>query len=476
MSLPFERERDKLRLAFQGFVQYATGPVERFLKWLGTFLPRGLYARSLLIIILPMVLLQAIIAIVFMERHYDLVTRRLSDSLTDTIAGLVRIYHVYPQDADFQIFTATASQAFGLNVSILRDATLPPPAPKPFFLNVDRTIADRVRLKLNRPFWIDTVGNSNQLEIRVKLDDGNVMRVFADRKQAVPSNTHIFIVWMISTALVLLFVAVLFLRNQIRPILSLANAAEAFGMGRNVENFRPRGAREVRRASIAFIQMRDRIERQIEQRTTMLTGVSHDLRTVLTRFKLQLALLPPDTDLAELESDVNEMQRMLEEYLAFAKGDAGDEVGEVNLAALLEGSIEKARRWGLQAEFQKPLPVIPVYEGKPGAIERCFGNIVHNASRFAKQLEVSVEANQRFLNIYFDDDGPGIPEKDWDEVFKPFHRLDDARNQDTPGSGLGLAIVRDIVRSQGGEIRMAHAPLGGLRVAIRLPLPRETKA
>lgn len=448
-------------------------PLRRLAAWLNTFAPRGLYARSLLIIILPMVLLQAVVAVVFMERHYDLVTRRLSDALTNMVAGLVRVYHTYPQDADFQTITSIAARDFRLDIAILRDADLPPPAPKPFFSLVDATIAERVRNKLDRPFWIDTVGDSDQLEIRVKLDDGNVMRIFADRKQAVPSNTHIFIVWMVSTALVLLTVAILFLRNQIRPILSLARAAEAFGMGRQVEDFRPRGAREVRQASVAFLQMRDRIERQIEQRTTMLTSVSHDLRTVLTRFKLQLALLPPEAEVKELEADVAEMQRMLEEYLAFAKGDAAEEPGTVDLQGILDKTIDNGRRWGLKVKLVQP-EELPLFTGKPGALERCFSNIVHNASRFAKRLIITATATGRYITLHFDDDGPGIPPEKRSEVFKPFHRLDNARNQDAPGSGLGLAIVRDIVRSHGGEISLEEAPTGGLRVSVRLPLAGQT--
>ena len=433
-------------------------------------LPKGLYWRSILIIILPMVLLQAVVAVVFMERHYDQITRRLSDVLTNTIAGLVGTYNAYPQGEDYKELSQLAARDFRLNVTILKDGKLPPPAPKPFFSTVDRALATRLENKISRPFWVDTVGNSDLLEIRILLADGNVMRIFADRRQAVPSNTHIFIVWMVGTALVLIVVAILFLRNQIRPILALANAAEAFGMGQTVEDFRPRGAREVRRASVAFIQMRDRIERQIDQRTTMLSGVSHDLRTVLTRFKLQLALLPSDVDTKELEEDVNEMQRMLQEYLDFARGDASEAVGEVDLKALLAKMADNGRKWGMDVALDLP-ETLPSFKGKPIALERCFGNIVHNASRFGKQLSLSARSGPKSVVITIDDDGPGIEPDKREEVFKAFHRLDDARNQNTPGSGLGLSIVRDIVRSHGGEIKLSDAPeLGGLRVEVSLPL------
>jgi two-component system osmolarity sensor histidine kinase EnvZ len=438
-------------------------------RLLAPSLPRGLYWRSILIIVVPMVVLQAVVAVVFMERHYNQITTRLSDALTSTITGLESVYNAYPQDEGFEIISRDVARSFRLNVTIVKDAKLPPPAPKPFFSELDRAMARQLADKLDRPFWIDTVGNSDLMEIRIQLKDGNVMRIYADRRQAVPSNTHIFLVWMVGTALVLIVVSILFLRNQIKPILALANAAEAFGMGREVKNFRPRGAREVRRASIAFMQMRDRLERQIEQRTTMLSGVSHDLRTVLTRFKLQLALLPEGTETDELHADINEMQRMLEEYLDFARGDAGEEIQSVAPLPLMQRLAENGRKWGLDVALTTP-ESLPELRGKPIALERCFGNVVHNASRFGKQLNITVERQAQKVRFLFDDDGPGIHPKDYEQVFKAFHRLDDARNQDTPGSGLGLSIVRDIVRSHGGMIKLDQSPEGGLRVEILLPL------
>ena len=264
-------------------------PIGLGLRRLGRLLPKGLYARSLIIIIAPMVLLQSVIAYVFMERHWDLVTRRLSSAVTGDIAALVEVYESYPQDRDATILTRIASDNMGLDVDILRDTDLPPPSPKPFFSILDEALSDELRRKIDRPYWTDTVGRSSYIEIRVKLHDG-VMRVLARRSQAYASNSHIFLVWMGASSVVLLGVAILFLRNQIRPILRLAEAAESFGKGREIE-FRPRGAREVRQAGHAFLEMKRRIERAIDQRTTLLNGVSHDLRTILTRFKLSLALL-----------------------------------------------------------------------------------------------------------------------------------------------------------------------------------------
>lgn len=305
-------------------------------RWLRRRVPTGLYARSLLIIILPMVILQSVVAYVFMERHWQMVTERLSTAVTRDIAAIIDVIDSYPQDADHTQIIRIASQRMNLNISIEPQDALPPPRPKPFFSILDQTLSDQIIEKIHRPFWIDTLGDSNLVEIRVQLD-GKILRVYAPRSQAYASNTDIFLMWMVGTALVLIAIATLFLRGQIRPILSLARAAESFGKGQKLpESFSPRGADEVRRAGLAFIQMRERIERQIEQRTAMLTGVSHDLRTILTRFRLQLALLGDGKDLESLHEDINDMQKMLEGYMAFAKGESGEDVGTLKLSELME--------------------------------------------------------------------------------------------------------------------------------------------
>ncbi len=262
----------------------------RLARWLNSVMPKGLYARALLIIILPMVILQSVIAFVFMERHWNVVTQRLSAGVVADIAALIDVYQGYPQDPDRQKIRRIAQDRLGLVVDFLPLSDMPPPGPKPFFSLLDSTLSDELRKQIGKPYWIDTVGKSALVEIRVQLDK-TVMRVFARRSAAYASNSEIFLLWMVGTSMVLIGVAIIFLRNQIKPILKLADAAESFGKGRDVPNFRPRGAREVRRAAQAFIEMKTRVERAIEQRTAMLAGVSHDLRTVLTRFKLELALI-----------------------------------------------------------------------------------------------------------------------------------------------------------------------------------------
>lgn len=429
--------------------------------------PKGLYARALLIMIVPMVVLQSVIAFVFMERHWNTVTRRLSAAVVQDIAGLIDVYSGYPQDKDRTQIKRIAQQRLGLVVDFLPVGDMPPPGPKPFFSLLDQTLSVQLGRQITRPYWIDTVGRSNLVEIRIQLDDA-VMRVFAQRSAAYASNSEIFLFWMVGTSSILLIVAVLFLRNQIRPILRLADAAESFGMGREAPNFRPRGAREVRRAAQAFIEMKTRIERSIEQRTAMLAGVSHDLRTILTRFKLELALIGDIPEVDGMRKDVDEMAAMLEAYLAFARGDSGEQAQPTDMAAALEDLRSDAERHGHAATVVfNGLPVVTV---KPASFKRCLANLVSNSARYADAIAITGTRDHRYLTVTVDDDGPGIPMDMREEVFKPFLRLDNARNQDEGNTGLGLAIARDIARSHGGDITLGDSPMGGLRAIVRVPV------
>jgi len=439
----------------------------RFSRWLTSVMPKGLYARALLIIIAPMVILQSVVAFVFMERHWNLVTQRLSAGVVSDIAALIDVYKSYPQDADRAQIRRIAQTRLGLVVDFLPLGDLPAPGPKPFFSLLDQSLSEEMRKQIARPFWIDTVGKSALVEIRVQLDDA-VMRVFARRSAAYASNSEIFLLWMVGTSTVLLAVAIIFLRNQIRPIQRLADAAENFGKGRDAPNFKPRGAREVRRAAAAFLEMKSRIERAIEQRTAMLAGVSHDLRTVLTRFKLELALLGESPEVEMMKKDIDEMTRMLEAYLAFARGDLGEQSAPTDMAEFLDELKLDAERHGHKASvvFHGP-PIVTV---RPAAFKRCLANLVSNASRFARSIAITGHRDHRYLTVTVDDDGPGIPADAREDVFKPFLRLDDARNQDEGGTGLGLAIARDIARSHGGDINLGDSPLGGLRATVRVPV------
>jgi len=450
-------------------------------RGVASVMPKGLYARSLLIVIVPMVILQSAIALVFMERHWQLVTFRLSNAVTQDIAALIDMHRDFgADDPDNRKLERIAQDRLSLDAEILPPGPLPPALPKPFFSLVDRAMSTEIARQIRLPFWIDTVGRSNLIEIRIDMGDA-ILRVTAHRSQAYASNTHIFIIWMVGTSLVLITLAILFLRNQIRPILALADAAEDFGKGREVE-FRPRGAREVRRASYAFIEMKRRIERAMEQRTTMLNGVSHDLRTILTRFKLGLALLadeaglrdPDGVDqelkdlLVDLHGDVDEMQRMLEAYLAFARGDSGELAAPTDIQALLETLRLESERSGHETRVRyigEPMATV-----RPDAFKRCLANLLNNALRHGEKISLEGSCDNKFLLIHVDDDGPGIPVSAREDVFRPFVRLDEARNQDEGGTGLGLSIARDIARAHGGDVFLGTSPLGGLRASVRVPV------
>lgn len=440
--------------------------IGRPLQVVARYMPKGLYPRALVIVIAPVVLLQSVIAYVFMERHWQTVTQRLSSAVSADIAMLIDVYESYPQDADTTTLSRIAAERLGMDLDIIPDSDLPAPGPRPFFSLLDNALSTELSQQVARPFWLDTVGRSSLIEIRIKLGK-DVMRILTRRNSAYASNSHIFLLWMIGTSLILLTIAVLFLRNQIRPILKLADAAEAFGKGRDAD-FRPRGAREVRRAGNAFIEMKRRVERSIGERTTMLNGVSHDLRTILTRFKLSLALMERSWEIEALEKDVDEMSRMLEDYLAFARGDAGETAVEADIRALLEELKSDAERQGHQTELTvvgDPLVVI-----RQDAFRRLLTNLVSNAARYGDRIAIRATHDARYLIVMVDDDGPGIPPDQREDVFRPFFRLDEARNVDGGGTGLGLAIARDIARAHGGDIMLGDSPLGGLRATVRLPV------
>ncbi len=440
--------------------------------WRGTgrriaaLLPNGLYARSILIVILPMVILQSVLTFIFLERHWALVTNRLSTVLTQDLSAIIAIYESYPQDPDATALTRIASEKMKIDIEFLPKGPLPPALPKPFFSIVDDALGNEIRKQIGLPFWLDTVGRSSLIEIRIQLPNA-ILRAVAYRSAAYASNSYIFILWMVGTSFVLIVVAIAFLRTQIRPILRLSRAAEAFGKGREID-FRPRGAREVRQAGYAFIAMKRRIERAIEQRTAMLNGVSHDLRTVITRFKLSLALMGNSEDSEDMKKDVEEMQRMLEGYLAFARGDASEPAVAVDMREFIDDTRADAEREGgnVRASWQGD----PIVRVRPDAFRRCVGNLVGNAMRYGEAVIVEGVNDGRFLTIHVDDDGPGIPAENRTDVFRPFVRLDQARNQDEGGTGLGLSIARGIARSHGGDISLGESALGGLRATIRVPV------
>ncbi len=440
------------------------------LAQLSVLIPKGLYARALIIIIAPIMILQSILTFVFLDRHWQVVTRGLSTATAQDIAMVAASYELLKTKSPDELdrLSEIARTELNLTVRFVPDEPLPKKRSRPFFAILDRHLSNEIRYKIHKPYWIDTIGSSAFIEIRIKLG-GVVMRVLAPRAQLIPSNTHIFLVWMVVSATILLIVAILFLRNQIRPVLALADAADRFGRGRPAPpDFKIRGAREVRLAAQAFVDMRDRIERHVEQRTIMLAGVSHDLRTILTRFRLQLAMMRAP-QIEALKRDVDEMQQMLEDYMAFAKGDSGENTKRIDVRRVLEEvqtAVETPGRTIQLDVRQEPL-VAPL---RRNAFKRAIMNLVANASRYADKIAIRALRSQGWLTVVVEDNGPGIPPDKREIVFRPFHSLDGARNQNLKSSGLGLAITRDIVRSHGGDITLGQSALGGLKAIIRIPV------
>jgi two-component system osmolarity sensor histidine kinase EnvZ len=316
----------------------------------------------------------------------------------------------------------------------------------------------------------DTRSFRDYVDLRVQLNDG-VLRLLVPRERVTASNADIFILWMIGSSVVLIAIAGLFLRNQVKPIERLAYAAERFGKGQSFPGFRPHGAQEIRLAAAAFVEMRERIERFVQQRTDMLAGISHDIKTPLTRMRLQLAMMKRDPDIVALEGDIAEMERMLNEYLDFARGAAGEAAANTDLAVLAADAVADAGR-AADARHRIMLTAVePVHlTVRRNALKRCVGNLLENAVKYGKFVQVQLYRKGDRVELAVDDNGPGIPQERREEAFRPFHRLDDGRNLQAGGVGLGLAVARDIARAHGGDVRLEDSPLGGLRAVIWLPV------
>jgi len=431
-------------------------------------LPRSLFGRSLLIIVTPLILLQVVAAYVFYERHWGTVSRHLAIGLAGDIAAVSRLVEAYPDGEDRTFILGVARVAMNLDIAIEPGARL----------RVDRErrhrypeLIDALSAQLGRRFVVDDESLAREVAISVQTDDG-VMRVIASRKRLFSSTTYVFILWMVGTSVVLLAIAIFFLRKQIRPIRRLAEAADSFGKGRRVDDFKPEGAREVRQAATAFLHMRERIRRQILQRTEMLAGVSHDLKTPLTRMKLQFAMLGDGDEIASLKDDVAEMEKMIGAYLDFARGEGGEAATPTDLAGVIEAAAAGGRRKGgaVAVDCRAASPGALTVPVRPGAIKRCFTNLIDNALRHGSRVEITARRLDGAVEITIDDDGPGIPESAREAAFRPFHRLDVSRNPETGGVGLGLTIARDVVRGHGGDITLGQSPLGGLRATVRLPV------
>lgn len=430
-------------------------------------LPTSLFGRSLLIIVLPVALMQIAVTWIFFDAHWQTVTGRLSDGLAGEVAWAVESFEDEPNSDTMAKLADRAETSLSLSIALQPGKDLPANRRTNTFAVVDRSLERALSERLDAPFWFDTTRYPAYVDIRVKVDQG-VIRILAPRDRAFATQGHIFVLWMAMATILLTAIAILFIRNQTRTIERLASAADAFGRGMEVPAFKPHGAREVRQAAHAFLAMKSRIQRHIDQRTALLASVSHDLRTPLTRLKLELALAEPGPRNAEMKRDLAEMEHMIDEYLAFARGEGGETVETISLKALIEevsqGALRAGARVTVTADPQLAANV------RPNALKRALSNLVMNAAAHGENVEVG--ASRRLaggVEITIDDDGPGIPEDRYEDAFKAFNRLDEARNQNAKGVGLGLAIARDVARGHGGDVTLDRSPMGGLRAIIRLP-------
>lgn len=439
-----------------------------FLQAFELMLPRSLLGRSIMIIVTPVVLLQVVSAWVFYDSHWNTVTKRLAQSVAGDIAAAIQMMpRPITEDRTKRVFNIARDT---MKISLtFKPGDILPNDPTIMRQNlVDRQLTDALEARVERPFIIDSRSLQDQVEIHVQLPEG-VLQVVVARRRLFSSTTYVFFLWMLGTSLVLLSMATVFMRRQVRPIKRLAQAADDFGKGRDVGDFVLDGAAEVEVAGRAFNQMRARIRRQIQQRTEMLAGVSHDLRTPLTRMKLQLAMMGQAPAIEDLKRDVGDMERMVNAYLAFARGEGTEQPTEVDVVAAVSDVVAGARRDGARIGFAtaEQSLVVPL---RRDAFRRALTNIVANAQRHAGRIDVTLNRRRGRVEIMVDDDGPGVPANRREDVFKPFFRLDPSRNTETGGVGLGLTIARDILRGHGGDLSLGDSPLGGLRAMLQLPV------
>lgn len=430
------------------------------------YLPKSLLGRSVLIIVTPLILLQVISATIFFENHWDKVGRRLAlgvaGELAVVIEGMRHAPNVEARDQLFDQFERSLQLQLRYEPGgVLADTH------KLGEAILVRQMSSAMDEALNKPHRIDAQTSDRVVAIEVQLPEG-VLNATVPRKRLFSTTTYVFVLWMAGTSMLLFAVAMIFMRNQVRPIRRLAQAADDFGMGRDTPRFKPEGATEVRRAAGAFIAMRNRIKRHIQQRTDMLAGVSHDLRTPLTRMKLQLEMMGDADGAVELKTDITDMEHMLEEYLAFVRGEGGETAVEQSLTDMIAEIVTQARRKGAAIDLHSEGDIrAPI---KPNALKRALTNLVENSIRYGDHIAIRSGIRSEMVEIVIDDDGPGIPEDQREEVFKPFIRLDTSRNPVTGGVGLGMTIARDVIRGHGGEILLEDAPGGGLRVRVSLPV------
>jgi two-component system osmolarity sensor histidine kinase EnvZ len=428
--------------------------------------PKGLYWRSLLIIVLPVALMQIILTWVFLDDHWRATSKRMSLSISADVRLLIEFYERNPTPDNFAEIQRWAKDPLQIDLTLDTTGPLARPRCFPLSLVVDRYMIQSLQEGLNRNVFYDASCNGPQVEIRVPIDQGVlVVKTHRDRVQA--RSGRLFIVWIFGATALLLTVSIAFVRNQVRPIEDLAAAMERFGEGLSYKGFRIRGAREVRGAARSFNAMAERITRFIDQRAQLLAGVSHDLRTPITRLKLQFAMMQQTPELDAAREDLADMERTIDEYLAFVGGQTAEMRTPVNVAALVQETAGHATRGGAIVDLD--LDPSLMVSAHPQALKRCLANLIDNAAAHGDSVRVSTRQDGATIEIAVEDDGPGIPAELYEDAFRPFSRLDETRTRNSKGVGLGLAIARDVARNHGGDVVLGVSALGGLRACLRLP-------
>jgi two-component system, OmpR family, osmolarity sensor histidine kinase EnvZ len=427
------------------------------------FLPKRLFYRSLIIVATPIILLQIIITIVF----FDSLWIKANKGMTQSLVGEIKtLYDVYKNERGYnQMIIDLYNKNFDLIIEKKENEILPKKRAERWYSPMDRSLRRELKPVFGNSYWFDTTSYKELIELKIEYEDG-LLQIYFPKDRVSPSSARIFALWITLPGFLLILIAIVFLKNQTRPIVNLAKAAEKFGKGEFVKEFSPSGAREIRQAAYEFDKMRKRISIHLNQRSEMLSGISHDLRTPLTRLKLQLALLKQQDLAKKMGDDIEEMERMLNEYLEFSRHQKNEETEKVNLNSVIKEIIEKYEEKNISVHLKESL----VINIRPNSIKRCLMNLIDNGLSYGQKVEIFTKKDNNYLVILVDDDGSGIPENEHQNVMKPFYRIDKSRGQNKSGVGLGLSIANDIIRSHGGNIDLEKSPLGGLRVKLSLPL------
>ena len=427
------------------------------------FLPKGLFYRSLIIVAAPIILLQLIVTVVFFDSIWIKANKGMTRSLVGEIKTLSDVYNSENQN-QINYITDIYKRNFDFVINSI-DESIPVKVFERRFSPMDRSLRRELKSTFgNNNYWFNTVNYLDIVEVRIRSGNKN-LQFFFPKERIATSSVRLFVLWITLPSIILIFIAILFLKNQTRPITNLARAAQKFGKGDYINEFRPSGAKEIRNAAYEFDRMAKRINRHLNQRSEMLSGISHDLRTPLTRLKLQLAMINNQQISNNMSKDIDEMENMLNDYLQFAKTQAKENTEKINIKNIFKIIENRMNNPNLKFDIKNEIS----FYGRKNALERCFSNIINNGLVYGKKITVSVQKSSNRAIIFFDDDGPGIPIEQYRNVFKPFFRLDKSRSLNKSGVGLGLAIVEDIVHSHGGNIQLSKSDMGGLQVKISLP-------